>query len=210
MTLDALHCNPETCHEIVENAGGHYMVGLKDNQKRLRQQIQSAFETMEPADCRKGRETGHGRIETRTVHTIAVEGLVSLPHARTAVRVQRRRETVREGKVVGAEEETAYALTSIPASELSAESAGSMIRGHWGIENRLHHVKDASMLEDRYRANNGLARIMAAFRSIAALVLGSFRTTTVVAMRRLSANLHKATRFLTCKTLDEFKLCFLK
>lgn len=210
MTLDAIHCNPETCHEIVENAGGNYMVGLKDNQRNLRRQIQSAFETIEPADCHRAVETGHGRIESRTVHTIAVESLVGLPHARTAVRVCRHRETAIKGKAVGTTEETAYFLTNIPASELSAQAAGILIRGHWGIENRLHHVKDASMQEDRYRANNGMARIMAALRSIAALVLGNLGTTVVVAMRRIGANLHKATKFLTCKTLKEFRLCFLK
>lgn len=210
VTLDAIHCCRETCHETVENAGGHYLVGVKENQKALLRRIQAVFESGEEADRHRCTEKGHGRRETRAVTTAAVDKSLGLPNARTAIRVHRRRETVREGKVVGSEEETAFAVTSLPVQSLSAEKAAHLVRGHWGIENRLHHVKDASLLEDRCRANNGLGRILAALRSIAVLVLRNLPTTTVVAMRRLAGNPHKATAFLTCKSLTEFRLCFLK
>ena len=55
-----------------------------------------------------------------------------------------------------------YIATTIP----SAKRANKVIRGHWGIENRNHHVKDATMNEDfsRIRINpQNIARL----RSIA-------------------------------------------
>lgn len=210
VTLDAIHCNKETCHEIVENAGGHYFVGVKENQKRLLAGIRNTFANSAPEDSDTCKETGHGRRETRAVHTISAGDSLGLPNVKTVVKVERRRETVRSGKILDSSMETSYAVTSIPAERLTAKMAGELARGHWGIENRLHHTKDASMLEDRYRANNGLARIMAALRSIATLVLAPLKTTTILAMRRMACNIHKAIRFLTCKSLNEFRLYFLK
>ena len=53
------------------------------------------------------------------------------------------------------EEPPAYYLSTRVAS---AEALGQAIRGHWGIENRLHHVLDTSMGEDasRIRKNPGV------------------------------------------------------
>jgi predicted transposase YbfD/YdcC len=53
------------------------------------------------------------------------------------------------------EEPPVYYLSTRAAS---AEALGHAIRGHWGIENRLHHVLDTSMGEDasRIRKNPGV------------------------------------------------------
>ena len=41
-------------------------------------------------------------------------------------------------------------------------------RGHWGIENRLHWVRDVTYGEDTSRVRTGTApRVMAAFRNLA-------------------------------------------
>ncbi len=64
-------------------------------------------------------------------------------------------------------EETSFYVCSTP---LSARTAGDAIRGHWGIENRNHHVRDVAMLEDasRIRTNPG---IFARARSFALNIL---------------------------------------
>jgi predicted transposase YbfD/YdcC len=48
--------------------------------------------------------------------------------------------------------------------------AAAAIRGHWGIENRSHHVRDVTMAEDasRIRKNPG---ILACIRSFAFNIL---------------------------------------
>ena len=48
--------------------------------------------------------------------------------------------------------ETTYYISSRRGDR--ADALGEMIRGHWGIENRLHWVKDVQQNEDR----NGIGR----------------------------------------------------
>ena len=51
--------------------------------------------------------------------------------------------------------EIAYAITSLPASRATAATILPHWVGHWGIENRLHWVRDAVLREDNCRANVG-------------------------------------------------------
>ena len=49
----------------------------------------------------------------------------------------------------------AYALTSLSSDEANAEHLGALIRGHWGIENKLHYVKDVTYREDKSQSYKG-------------------------------------------------------
>lgn len=59
-------------------------------------------------------------------------------------------------------EEPAYYLATCTGS---AQDLGQRIRNHWGIENRLHHVLDASLDEDasRIRRNPGIFALVRQF-----------------------------------------------
>lgn len=48
--------------------------------------------------------------------------------------------------------EIAYAITSLSAERASAADLLKFNRGHWGIENRLHWVRDVVFGEDACRA----------------------------------------------------------
>jgi predicted transposase YbfD/YdcC len=64
--------------------------------------------------------------------------------------------------------ETAYAITSVPKDAAGPSTLLAWWRGHWGIENRSHYVRDVSMGEDASRIRTGAApQIMAAFRNAA-------------------------------------------
>lgn len=71
--------------------------------------------------------------------------------------------------------ELSFYICSTP---LTAKSAAEAIRGHWGIENRNHYVRDVSMLEDasRIRANPG---IFARARSFALNILRANAETNI-------------------------------
>jgi predicted transposase YbfD/YdcC len=55
--------------------------------------------------------------------------------------------------------EVAYIITSLPAAAAGPERLLELSRGHWGIENRLHWVRDVSMDEDRCRVAPAPARL---------------------------------------------------
>ena len=54
-----------------------------------------------------------------------------------------------------------------PAEQATPEQLADYIRGHWGIENRLHRVRDVTFDEDRsqIRAGNA-AHVMASVRNL--------------------------------------------
>ena len=103
----------------------------------------------------------HGRIETRTIKVSAEV----VPHlqwsgAAQVARIERTREIGGKTSV-----EVAYIVTSLPASQAGPERLLALSRGHWGIENKLHWVRDVSMNEDRCRVRAG-ARALASLRNL--------------------------------------------
>ena len=97
-----------------------------------------------------------------------------------------------------------YLICSLPMTDARPETVAVWIRRHWGIENRLHWVRDVVFDEDRHqlRTRNG-PEIMAALRNLAIslirLFLGpgvSIASTT----RSLSRHPKRAIRLLTQPT----------
>jgi len=73
-----------------------------------------------------------------------------------------------------------HRITSLPPAEAGAQRLPSLARAHRGIENRLHHVRDVSMDEDRCRVRAG------------ARALASARNATLALIRRLGLPLREA------------------
>lgn len=71
--------------------------------------------------------------------------------------------------------ETVYAITSLGTDKAGAADLLRLSRAHWGIENRLHHVRDVTGREDQARTNAGHAP----------QVLAALRNTTLTMLRRL-------------------------
>lgn len=53
------------------------------------------------------------------------------------------------------EVEVVYGITSLSREQADAKGLLALVRGHWGIENGLHHVKDETLGEDRCRVRKG-------------------------------------------------------
>ena len=58
-----------------------------------------------------------------------------------------RRRVYRNGKL--SSKEVRYHITSVSRKKLQPEKLLRGIRGHWQVENSLHHVKDRSWYEDK-------------------------------------------------------------
>ena len=62
--------------------------------------------------------------------------------------------------------EVSYAITSVPRARAGAAARLGWHRGHWGIESRLHYVRDMTMGEDSNRTRVGSGpQLLAALRN---------------------------------------------
>jgi predicted transposase YbfD/YdcC len=80
----------------------------------------------------------------------------------------------RERKTKGnVETEVVYGITSLPRERAGAKQLLALVRGHWGIENGLHGVRDGTLREDASRIRKGSApQVMAGLRNIIVFLFG--------------------------------------
>lgn len=139
-------------------------------------------------------DRGHGRIERRYVATALLpEGL--FPHARQAVMVTRDRANLADE---ASSIETSFYITSLAPDRAGPEELSDLVRGHWGIENRIHWVRDVTFDEDRSQIRVGNApRVMATLRNLA---IGALRiaghTNIAAGIRSVGRNITRALELL--------------
>jgi predicted transposase YbfD/YdcC len=181
VTGDAMFTHRDVCAEVIAGEGD-YILPVKDNQPTLRADIAAVFPEPEaglpplPAARRDAAidrasqvDKGHGRIEKRTIEVTSslAEYLESdWPGCAQVFRLTRERR-------IGAEAETevVFGITSLTREQAGPKRLLELIRGHWGIENGLHGVRDGTLGEDASRVRKGsAAEVMAAVRNIAIFV----------------------------------------
>jgi predicted transposase YbfD/YdcC len=115
-------------------------------------------------------EKGHGRIETRRLEaTASIADHLTPTWCGLAQVCRLTRQRVVRGKQ---STETVYAITSLIADKADPERLLALSREHWGIENRLHYVRDVTYREDQGRTNAGHApQALAALRNTALTML---------------------------------------
>ena len=171
VSIDAIATNPAIAATILE-AGADYLLAVKANQPSLRAETEALFASAPPGtlDTHHDVDKGHGRIEQRRVGVAReVDWLngdrrfpseTRLPGAACLVRVSSRTELKDRCRF-----DTRYYVSSAP---LTAERAAEAVRGHWGIENRLHWVLDVVFADDQSRLRKGHgAHTMAIIRHFA-------------------------------------------
>jgi len=79
--------------------------------------------------------------------------------------------------------EISFYLSNRP---IDAQSAAVAVRGHWGIENRSHHVRDVTLCEDASRIRNNPG-VFARIRSFAYNILRMNQTDTIAQDRYAAA-----------------------
>jgi predicted transposase YbfD/YdcC len=105
------------------------------------------------------------------------------PGVAQVCRIQRRR------RLQGKEEyEVTYAVTSVPRSLADAATLLQWNRGHWGIENRSHYVRDVTMGEDAGQINSGSApKVLAGIRNGLITAMRAEGITNIAATLRKNA-----------------------
>jgi predicted transposase YbfD/YdcC len=94
--------------------------------------------------------------------------------------------------------EVAYGVSSLAQEKASPADLLQYVRGHWGIENRLHWVRDVTFDEDRSQVRRGSRpQMMASLRNIAISLLRMAGAKNIAAAtRHLGRRSDKALRLL--------------
>ena len=171
ITADALHAQRAHAEYLVTERGAHYLITVKRNQPGLHAQLAALPWRQVPVACQT-RDKGHGRAEQRTLKVTAVAAGLAFPHAAQAIQIVRRRWPLTGKNTKKWSTETAYAITSLTAIQARAAELARIVRGHWGIEDRLHWVRDVVYDEDRSQVRTGNGpRVMASLRTLAITIL---------------------------------------
>jgi len=188
ITADALHTQRATADYIVSR-GAHYILTVKNNQRNLRKRLKALPWKQVPV-LATDRERGHGRTATRRVKATEIAAGIGFPHAAQVLQLTR---TTRRRPGARLHTEIVYAVTSLSATDAHPSQVAGWLRGHWGIENRIHWVRDVTFDEDRsqIRTNAG-PQVMATLRNTAiSLIRLSSQTSITAALRHHSRNPHR-------------------
>jgi len=155
VTIDAMGCQTAIAEKIIE-CGADYVLGLKENQGHLYEDVERLFADLEASqykayrfDYKKTVNKDHGRIEIRECWTISdpdvlkhLRGYENWKDLRTVSRIRSQR-CIKEDKSC----EDRYHIASITGATRVLNS----VRSHWAIENELHWSLDMAFDEDRCR-----------------------------------------------------------
>ena len=191
VSIDAIGTQTDVAEQIIDN-GGDYLLCVKGNQSLSLQEIESYFCSLFQKHILVDEQTelSHGRIETRRYESIlnplaleSNEVLTRWKGLKSIHKVVRKRQDKKSGK---ASEEVVYYISSSTESSLLRQS----IRGHWAIENNLHHCLDVYLGHDASlkRANN-VAQIMDIIQKINLFIITRLKTNMKSSIPRVQKKL---------------------
>jgi predicted transposase YbfD/YdcC len=160
VTIDAMGCQTAIAQTLVAQ-GADYVLALKGNQGTLHEAVATYFTAAQAAAFRdiphgytRTVDGGHGRIELREYWTVADPDLLAYLNPDGAWAGLHSVGMVERERRVGATttREVHYYLSSLDGDVATFAAA---VRGHWGIENRLHWVLDIAFREDESRVRCG-------------------------------------------------------
>lgn len=139
---------PKKTFECAEKAGAILITQAKDNQKSLSQQIEHGCNIEKPIESHADDpEKYHGRIEKRTYERFSAMPMLSKWKEEWEYIVQIVR-VIRFREVIGSNNSSSEISYYVMNRAIPIKDASKAIREHWGIENRLHYVKDTAFQED--------------------------------------------------------------
>lgn len=142
----------------------------------------------------------HGRMEMRTLtRSTALRDYVDWPDLAQAFKLVRKR--TMHGKT---STEVSYGITSLPSEQADANALLHLTRQHWGIENRVFHIRDVTLGEDHCRVRTGSApMILSTLRNTTLNLLNANgETNKAAALRRHAARPYEALALIRDK--DDF------
>lgn len=211
VTGDALFAQRTLCEQI-EKAKGGYVFRVKGNQDTLEKNIRLFF-TDPPFQTNIQKHTTidrwKGQKETREISVSSNPELLSYLSWPGLTHVWEMKKTVTKEKEATITVSVGIAsISDAIQEEKIAEQIAGLIRGHWGIENRLHRQRDVVFNEDKSTIRKGHApQTMAVLKNI---VTSLFHRGTVKnfksAMRKFAADPNELFDFLGLTTVQKAKV----
>jgi len=158
ITIDAMGCQKAIAKQVVKQKG-HYVLQVKKNHAGLHDVMEEMFDELTGRGIpgvryafHENLDAGHGRIETRRIW---VTDWIDWYGDRKKWKDLRSFVCVESIREVGNDRsaERRYYISDLDGS--SAETMLGYIRGHWGIENKLHWSLDVTFREDDLRQRVG-------------------------------------------------------
>jgi predicted transposase YbfD/YdcC len=170
VTLDAAHTQRETAETIAGKPGWDYLMTVRGNQPSLQREVfDRTLPLLREAPHHVTEEHARGRIKRWSCWITSAEG-IDFPHARQGAFIRREIFEISGDRI---SKEHALILTSRKAERMTAADVNQHTRGHWGIENKSHYVRDTVFREDSSQA--WTAEGPHALASLRNLALGLFR-----------------------------------
>jgi predicted transposase YbfD/YdcC len=204
VTMDALLTQRQIAQQIVD-AGGDYVMVVKENQPQLLEDIETVFALAPIAGERRTTaatlDLGHGRIEQRGLQTSNVLlGDSDWPGLAQVFRLERQVIIKKTGEV---REEVVAGVTSLAPERADAARLLTLVRGQWQIENQSHWVRDVTFDEDRSQVRCGnIPQVMAALRNTVIGLMRCAGYTNIAAACRQCAAQPRAALHLIGMTLE--------
>lgn len=152
LTGDALFAQRGLCEALVAARRG-YLLRVKGNQPELQAALKLTFDevSQEPPHAQTVDKAGSKLeirrlwVDSETAHYAATE--LNFAGAQQVARLDKLSRNLKTQQV---KQETWYLVSCDPHGPLTAAQLLQRARGHWSVENSLHHVQDRSWGEDKH------------------------------------------------------------
>ena len=141
-------CTAKKTTKLIIEGGNDYVITVKGNQPQLLTQLKTIAETQKPCERSVDIEKNRGRTTCRIVSVFSDLRSIDIHWVGVQSLIQVERIGIRSGKKYL---QTNYYISSLISK---ATTFANGIRQHWGIENRLHWVKDVVFREDAAPLSN--------------------------------------------------------
>ncbi len=146
-----MHCTAKKTTKLIIEGGNDYIISVKGNQPRLIAQLKTIAEGQKPCERFVDIEKSRDRTTCRLVSVFADLYGIDFDWLGAKSCIQIERIGIRSGKQYL---QTSYYISSLVSKAMTFAEG---IRQHWGIENRLHWVKDVIFGEDAAPFSNSNA-----------------------------------------------------
>lgn len=174
--------------------GGDYIWFVKENQPRLKEDVEQFFAPARKApgwhapelarEQAQTTEKGHGRLEQRTLTVIADDqGFIDWPGLQQVFKLERKVTETSTGVITMDE---VVGITSLSSERASAAQLLKWTRSYWGIENGLHYRRDVTLDEDGTRMSSStLAETMAVLNNFVVGLVNKLGFRNLASARRV-------------------------